>query len=164
MQLTAGAEVHFKGTGYQVLYCDDIEMRICEIENRTRRASLTIDEVMQAYMEGEIVPYEHGFAPKEWEENIKSSNDLGSLEFADEAERREVEYRLPYADFFAKNIVGGDEQADLVKEIAEAQGHATFPSASTARRWASRYKAARFNPMALIDRRRKSFRNRGIQP
>lgn len=163
MQLTAGAEVHFKGTGYQVLYCDDIEVRICEIENRAQRATLTTDEVMQAYLDGQIVAYEHGFAPDEWAENIASSNDLGSLEFADEGERRQVKYRLPYAEFFAQSIVGALEQDDRVKEIAEAQGHATFPSASTARRWASRYREARFNPMALIDRRRKSFRNRGIQ-
>lgn len=161
MQLAVGAEVYFKGTGYHVLYRDDIEVRICEIENRMNRTSFSTEDIMEAYLAGEIVAIEQGFAPEEWSENIANSRDLESMEFANEAERRQVAYRLPYADFFARNIVGAEEQEDRAKEIAELHGHTAFPSASTARRWAVRYRESRFNPTSLIDRRRKSIRNRG---
>lgn len=163
MQMTAGAEIHFLGEPYKIVYCDDIDVLVSSLDDRTERQRFSREEINQAYLDGHLLPFEHGFSPDEWRNNIEKSNCLESFEFADECERAQVEYRLPYALYFAKNTVSANEQELRCQEIGAAHDHPTVPTASTARRWASRYIESKFNPASLIDRRRKSFRRGGIR-
>lgn len=160
MQIAAGTEIHFRGDAYRIAYCDEQTVLVSKLDNDSDRQLFEREEIERAYVEGEMMPFDHGFKREAWRKNIQLSNTLDSYEFADAEERAQVEYRLPYARFFAENIVGADEQSQSCAEIARNHKHTLVPGASTARRWAARYRDHQFNPTSLIDRRRKSFRRK----
>lgn len=156
MQFTSNAEIHWNGDLFKILYADDVQV-LLEQTDTGKSEVFPRDQLEVAYMQGQLTPYEHGYTPSEWQANAKLT-----LELANDWERDLVEYRLPYARYFRKNIVSAKNQAAICKEIAKRQGHSVSAPPSTARRWAKRLRDGRDNPAALIDRRCTTIRSRGI--
>ena len=157
MQMAAGMEVHMKGYPYRIVFCDDVEVTLCDLEDRKRRKHIPRDDFDVAFLAGEVTPYIEGFHPEVWRENRDRSEKSLTAAIYSPAAQADIDYKLPYARYFIDNTVGEKEQDEVVQQIAEELGHSRVPGPSTARRWAQKLRASAFNPASLIDRRRKSF-------
>ena len=158
MQIAAGMKIDLKGSAYQIVFCDDVQVTLCDINNHKRRQHVEREEFDEAYLLGEVTPYVEGFPPEVWREDSKDAIQPLRADLASPEERADIDYKLPYARYFVENIVSANEQKQVVQQIASELDHSRIPGPSTVRRWASRLKQSGFDPAALIGRRRQSFR------
>jgi hypothetical protein len=153
MDFKADTEFELDGVLHRIVFSDfkrvvfeQLDSGLTKIESR--------EALEGVYTDGNLVPYTYGFDTDVWR-----SNSHLTLDMATDSERRIVEYRLPYARYFALNKVSVIDQDAVCISIGQRFNHNMFAPKSTARRWAAILRAARFNPASLIDRRCKTIKH-----